>query len=96
MDKLSKTGWILNEKELIVYNRKGDLISTVYPLFNVSKHLLPTQHKDIKEAIKVGKLIADAPLLLYKLELLLMMYAKGIKPSVGMIKEIESLIEKHS
>ena len=46
--------------------------------------------------VKNLRLISDAPILLNKLKLILGMYAKGITPSVGMIKEVESLIQKHT
>lgn len=46
--------------------------------------------------MKNAALIADAPEMLGKLKIIIGMYAKGIKPSVGMINEVESLIEKHS
>ena len=51
--------------------------------------------KRMEEAKRRAHLVADAPRMLIYLEQIIYMYSRGIKPSVGMIKEIESLIQKH-
>lgn len=55
----------------------------------------PKKRGDDDKAEQLAELIVDAPVMYRKLELMLGFYAKGIKPSVGMINEIEALIQKH-